>query len=410
MGDFLATIVDVRATDDFPADTLIHIFGAGVSGLLLRDLIDGSGRARVAGFIDSHKTGMVDGLEVVDLKTFVARFSDAPVAVASEAYTEIIDALRAAGVSRIYDAFPLIARQRWLRLQKEVDEARDQIRHLEESFIRERAESSQRGVDLHIARYFQDLQQWQNRALSGMLFGPPVPVPTPPAVIPPNLLDRYTMGGRVEVEYRYMALQYPSNYPHVFTVEEVAERRSRIARREAFAYPGTDEQLWEALERHPIAGLGVAIIGSISPWFESVCLHYGGSPTTIEYNPIISRIPGHTAMTPAAWEAERPVFDAAFSISSFEHDGLGGYGDPLDPDADLMAMKRAQQMVKPGGLLYLAVPVGTDRVVFNSHRIYGRLRLPKLLEGWTMIDSVGFDEKMLDEAGGSQPILVLRNG
>ncbi len=32
-------------------------------------------------------------------------------------------------------------------------------------------------------------------------------------------------------------------------------------------------------------------------------------------------------------------FDMALSISSFDHDGLGRYGDPLDPVGDLKAMR-----------------------------------------------------------------------
>lgn len=42
---------------------------------------------------------------------------------------------------------------------------------------------------------------------------------------------------------------------------------------------------------------------------------------------------------------------------------LGRYGDPLDPDGDLKAMKLVYSMLKPGGLLFLTVPVGPDVVV-----------------------------------------------
>ena len=36
-------------------------------------------------------------------------------------------------------------------------------------------------------------------------------------------------------------------------------------------------------------------------------------------------------------------FDVVLSISSVEHDGLGRYGDALDPDADLHAMRFLQR-------------------------------------------------------------------
>ena len=59
--------------------------------------------------------------------------------------------------------------------------------------------------------------------------------------------------------------------------------------------------------------------------------------------------------------------DVALSISSFDHDGLGRYGDPLRPAGDLRAMSLAWRVLKPGGHLLLTVPVGPDVVVWNLH-------------------------------------------
>ena len=70
-------------------------------------------------------------------------------------------------------------------------------------------------------------------------------------------------------------------------------------------------------------------------------------------------------------------FDVILSISSFEHDGLGRYGDPVDPDADLRSMSKTRQMLSPEGLLFLAVPIGRDCVMWNAHRVYGRARLQR---------------------------------
>jgi len=65
------------------------------------------------------------------------------------------------------------------------------------------------------------------------------------------------------------------------------------------------------------------------------------------------------------------------------------YGDPIDPDGDMRAMKEMkvlcsfrhhhrtsrvtrhnQTLVKPNGLLILGVPVARDAVVWNAHRLY----------------------------------------
>ena len=53
-----------------------------------------------------------------------------------------------------------------------------------------------------------------------------------------------------------------------------------------------------------------------------------------------------------------------------EHVGLGRYGDPLDFDADLVAMGELHRVLAPGGSLLFVVPVGRPRIQFNAHRIY----------------------------------------
>ena len=55
-----------------------------------------------------------------------------------------------------------------------------------------------------------------------------------------------------------------------------------------------------------------------------------------------------------------------------EHVGLGRYGDPLAPEADLDAVSELIRVLAPGGSLLFVVPVGRPaRVRFNAHRIYG---------------------------------------
>jgi SAM-dependent methyltransferase len=53
-----------------------------------------------------------------------------------------------------------------------------------------------------------------------------------------------------------------------------------------------------------------------------------------------------------------------------EHVGLGRYGDPLDPDGDLKAMRELQRVVAPEGSLLFVTPVGRPQIRFNAHRIY----------------------------------------
>jgi len=54
-----------------------------------------------------------------------------------------------------------------------------------------------------------------------------------------------------------------------------------------------------------------------------------------------------------------------------EHIGLGRYGDTLDYDGDLKAVRELIRVVSPGGCLLFVVPVGGQATIqFNAHRIY----------------------------------------
>jgi hypothetical protein len=223
----------------------------------------------------------------------------------------------------------------------------------------------------------------------------------PRATIPRKLQRGFTMDGTLPILYQYRdgsqtaSLRYSS--------EVIAATRSRIGRRELGHYGKVDAWLYEALDKYPLNGLAVAVMGSadqgFGPWYECICLEYGAEPTTIDYN-TVDFMDAKIQFLKAPIKFPSPEFDAALSISSFEHDGLGRYGDPLDPDADLKAMNRMKKTIKPGGLLYLTVPVGIDKVVFNVHRIYGRKRLPCLLRDWTIIDTFGLEDNLLDRDTG----------
>lgn len=50
-------------------------------------------------------------------------------------------------------------------------------------------------------------------------------------------------------------------------------------------------------------------------------------------------------------------------------------------NGDLMEMLRLQCLLKNEGLIFIAIPVGKDQIIYNSHRIYGPLRFSMLSEG-----------------------------
>jgi uncharacterized protein DUF268 len=57
------------------------------------------------------------------------------------------------------------------------------------------------------------------------------------------------------------------------------------------------------------------------------------------------------------------------SLHAMEHVGLGRYGDPIDPDGWVIALRELARVVARGGRLYLGLPIGRERLVFNSERI-----------------------------------------
>ena len=88
--------------------------------------------------------------------------------------------------------------------------------------------------------------------------------------------------------------------------------------------------------------------------------------------------------------------DSLSCLHSIEHFGLGRYGDPIAPHGDLEAMQRLKNILTEDGVLFLSVPIGPDLVVWNSHRIYGPIRFPMLIDGWEVIQSFGFNESLFD--------------
>lgn len=225
--------------------------------------------------------------------------------------------------------------------------------------------------------------------------------------------NEFTMYGNVEKIDWYFSELNTAIKPDLYTEKTVNDFLKKIKyRSQGKSYGWTDTWLYQTLDRHSINNKRVAIMGSVEPWYECVCLEFGGIPTTFEYN-IIQPEDNRLKMIHINDVFKEKPFDFAFSISTFEHDGLGRYGDLINPEGDFRAMEEMKNILKKDGLLFLAVPTGKDKIVWNAHRTYGEIRLPYLIDGWEMVDQEGFDEKRFQqdyrEAGVYQPVFVLKN-
>lgn len=239
----------------------------------------------------------------------------------------------------------------------------------------------------------------------------------PSRTIPVKLLDGYSMNNQIMIEMKYRddsSLNVQRMINSKFTEQEFKRNLKRIERRDTNYYGKTDTWMYQALFDHPIEGKDVVIVGSTAPWYEAMALSFGAKSITVfEYS---ERPSFHEKI-----EYKRPnecvdkKFDICFNISSIEHDGLGRYGDPLDPRGDLKTMLEYKNILKEDGLMFLAVPVGEDRVYYNVHRIYGNIRFPLLVEKWTPISYYGFFPGCFEsnynnaDATSYQPVVVLKN-
>jgi len=231
----------------------------------------------------------------------------------------------------------------------------------------------------------------------------------PPAQIPPHLKSKFTVNGSIPVSYAYFDNTYSK--PQVHTSEIFDAYIQKALRREWGYYGETDEYLYQALDelKDQIQGKEIAIIGSAVPWYESIVLAYGAHPIVIEYNPVTTSDNRVTYLTPDQYWKNPRKFDLILSISSTEHDGLGRYGDPIDPDGDLKSMENFKKMLNPEGKLLIAFPVGPDHLVWNAHRVYGQIRLKMLFKGWRPIKYYGFlrESIIFGPASIFQPVFLL---
>jgi hypothetical protein len=229
--------------------------------------------------------------------------------------------------------------------------------------------------------------------------------------IPKDTLFKFTMNGEIPVMLKYRDDRIsttvniaPEIYADVFS--QLEQRTFNYYKKEVFSF-------YDALEDYDLYGKKVLIFGLTGCNCEAIALWKKAKEVyVVDYNKPICQHERITVLSMEEYCSGNLDIDFAFSFSSFEHDGLGRYGDPISPDADIAAMQRAKKAVKQGGILFLGVPIGRDCLVWNVHRIYGERRLPLLLRDWSCLDvyyykKLDFFKKPL--GAHLQPLLVLQN-
>jgi hypothetical protein len=83
-------------------------------------------------------------------------------------------------------------------------------------------------------------------------------------------------------------------------------------------------------------------------------------------------------------------FDLIIVCSTIEHIGLPNRYQVVSPipEGDLIVMEKLHDAIEPDGVLLLTLPVGLDAVFAPYHRVYGEVRLPRLLKGWSITEEI----------------------
>ncbi|MDX8392425.1 MAG: DUF268 domain-containing protein [Mariprofundaceae bacterium] len=122
----------------------------------------------------------------------------------------------------------------------------------------------------------------------------------------------------------------------------------------------------------------------------------------IDFRPLHTHLSGIKSI--GASITQLPLLDNSLSSLSslhvIEHIGLGRYGDALDPEGSVRAAKELERVLKPGGKLYLSLPVGRERVCFNAHRVHAPATVLDMFSGMKILDFsyVGDDGVFVENA------------
>jgi SAM-dependent methyltransferase len=107
----------------------------------------------------------------------------------------------------------------------------------------------------------------------------------------------------------------------------------------------------------------------------------------------------------------RSCADSVSCLHALEHFGLGRYGDQVRHDGFVPAAANLVDMLRPGGMLYVSVPIGPQRVEFNAHRVFSVAQLLRLFEPPLRLDGFSYvdDSGALKESVELTPAAIAAN-
>jgi len=80
------------------------------------------------------------------------------------------------------------------------------------------------------------------------------------------------------------------------------------------------------------------------------------------------------------------------TLHAMEHFGLGRYGDPIDPHGTARGLAELARVAAPGGRVYVGLPVGKERVMFNAHRVLAPSTVLQMLSPLRLVSFAAVDD------------------
>lgn len=114
-------------------------------------------------------------------------------------------------------------------------------------------------------------------------------------------------------------------------------------------------------------------IGGRMEGFINRLMTFGQKVTMIDIRPLELHLDGLDFICADAVTLENIEDESIESLSCLgcvESYGLGRWGDPVDPQAWYKGLKSMQRVTKSGGRVYIATPVGKERLEFNARRVF----------------------------------------
>jgi len=222
----------------------------------------------------------------------------------------------------------------------------------------------------------------------------------PPRKPPPNLVKNYTMDGHCVFGSPWYLDDSAPTAPLRYAASSLTLLLVKDNQGIRINHYHDNNTFKTALKRYlsAIKGKHVAVVGTAMPWAEAIVLNLGAEKvTTIEYRDLYIEHPRVSVVTPSQYASRflnrtAESFDAVVSYSSIEHTGLGRYGDPLMPYGDMEAVAQNWCALKPGGYLFLALPMNENRkkcvLQWNAQRRYSYLRMQHLTANFKVLEKI----------------------